>query len=98
MKNAQFSSKDVRHACLKKLQMDRNCTSEDHCFIKFENAPAARITFPKGSKNLPPKTYKNMARQLRLSVEQFDEFLTCTFGYKDYVEEMEIQGVRIVRT
>lgn len=54
----------------------------------LENVKRARITIPKGRKPIPPKTYKEMAGQLKLSVEQFDELLECPLRGRHYVEIM----------
>lgn len=51
----------------------------------LEEKKTARITVSVGRKSIPPKTYKSMATQLKLTIEQFDELLECPLRYNDYV-------------
>ncbi|GAB6036175.1 hypothetical protein JCM15519_07340 [Fundidesulfovibrio butyratiphilus] len=46
----------------------------------------ASVTIPKGKKGVPPKTYKSMATQLGLEVEEFDLFLKCSMKKDEYIK------------
>jgi hypothetical protein len=43
-----------------------------------------RITIPKGRKTIPRGTYSSMARQLGLSVSEFDQLLECPLTKAKY--------------
>ncbi len=57
----------------------------------LDNVKTARITVPKGRKFVPQKTYKSMAKQLKLNVDQFDDLLECPLdhdGYKKILQKV----------
>ncbi len=86
MKNASFDTYHVRKVCETKLNISFGKGKEGNGYFIYNGSRFARITIPKGRKNIPPKTYKCMALQLKLSVEQFDQLLECPLGLKEYIE------------
>ena len=86
MKNAKFHTQDVKKTCENKLQIEFRLGKEYNGWFLFNGRKAARITIPKGRKPIPPKTYKSMANQLRLTVQQFDQFLECPLVREHYVQ------------
>lgn len=77
MKNAQYNSKDVKDTCETKLKIQFRDGKEYNGWYELNGKKMCRITVPKGRKFLPTGTYKAMARQLKLTVKQFDDFLDC---------------------
>jgi hypothetical protein len=84
MKQSSFDTNDVRKCCERKLEITFRHGKELNGWFRLGGRKAARITVPKGRKNIPPKTYKSMADQLRLSVQEFDELLECTLMRAGY--------------
>ena len=80
MKNAQFNTLDVKRTCESKLGIDLRRGKELTGWFRLDGKKTARITVPKGRKDIPPKTYKSMALQLKLPVNKFDELLECPLG------------------
>lgn len=86
MKNAQFSTDDVKRCCEKKLAIEFRSGKEFNGWFILDELKVARITVPKGRKFIPKKTYQTMALQLKLSVRQFDELLACPLDRERYEE------------
>ena len=84
MKNSQFNSNDVKTCCENKLDIQFRDGGELNGWYLLEGKKVRRVTVLKGRKELKPKTYKSMASQLGLSVEQFDNLLDCSLGGQDY--------------
>lgn len=93
MKNAAFKSIDVIRACENKLDIKFRDGSEQNGWFKYKGKKISRITVPKGRKYLPPQTYKSMSRQLQLPINDFDDFLECTFGLDEYIKSLRDRGV-----
>ena len=75
---------NVKKCCESKLGIQFRSGNELTGWFELNGYKAARVTVPKGKKPLPPKTYKSMARQLKLSTDEFDELLKCPLTYKKY--------------
>jgi hypothetical protein len=86
MKNANFHTKDVKAICEKKLNIEFRSGKEYNGWFILDNKKIARITVAKGRKPIPRKTYKSMAQQLKLLVNQFDDLLECPINKEKYVE------------
>lgn len=84
MKNSKYNSHDVKVTCENKLNIEFRSTKEFTGWYIFNSNKVARITIPKGKKFLPPKTYKSLAIQLKLSVSEFDDFLDCPLDKENY--------------
>ncbi len=90
MKNTSFNTHDIKKCCEKKLNIEFRKAKEFNGWYLLDNKKTARITIPKGKKFIPPKTYKSMATQLKLNVNQFDDLLECPLdndGYESIVRE-----------
>ena len=90
MKNSSFNTHDVKKCCENKLNIDFREGKEFNGWFYLGAKKTARITVPKGRKPIPPKTYKSMAKQLKLNAEEFDELLECTLlhgGYEKIVRK-----------
>ena len=86
MKNTAFNTNDVKHCCENKLRVPFRSGKEFNGWVTINNEKSARITVPMGRKDIPPKTYKTMAKQLKLTTEQFDELLECPLNWEQYVK------------
>ncbi len=86
MKQSSFDTNDVKKCCKGKLEITFRHGKEFNGWFRLGSRKAARITVQKRRKNIPPKSYKSMADQLRLSVQQFDELLECTLMKAGYEE------------
>jgi hypothetical protein len=84
MKNSIYNSHDVKKRCENKFNIIFRTTKECNGWYIYNNKRVARITVPQGRKFLPPKTYKSMASQLKLSTDEFDEFLDCPLDKNKY--------------
>jgi len=84
MKSASFTTKDVKNCCENKLGIEFRGKKHFNGWYYLDNKKAARITVSMGKKGIPPKTYKTMAKQLNLNVEQFDELLECPLEKEGY--------------
>jgi hypothetical protein len=77
VKRASFNTNDVKKCCENKLGIKLEGKKELNGWFWLDDKKTARITVPKGRKDIPPKTYKSMATQLKLSVDEFDQLLEC---------------------
>jgi hypothetical protein len=87
MKNGDYNTKDVRKQCEVKLNIEfRKSGRSDHDngWYIYEGKKAARITVAKGRKPIPRGTYKSMAKQLMLTISQFDDLLDCPLTKDGY--------------
>jgi hypothetical protein len=84
MKNSSYNSSDVKKRCEHKLCIQFRDGGEFNGWYYYNGKKVARVTVPKGRKFLPPKTYKSIANQLKLTVEQFDSFLDCPLDRNKY--------------
>jgi hypothetical protein len=84
MKNASYNSYDVIKQCETKLNIKFRTKKECNGWYIYDDKKVTRITVPQGRKVLPPKTYKAMAFQLKLSVDEFDDFLDCPLDKDKY--------------
>lgn len=86
MKNTSFHTSDVKRCCENKLGIEFRSGKEFNGWFVLRGRKHARITIPKGKKPIPSKTYKAMAIQLKLDVEQFDDLLDCPLTKEAYVK------------
>jgi len=84
MKNPRFNTHEVKRVCETKLGMVFRSGAEFNGWFRLEGKKAARVTIPYGRKQIPPKTYKSMAKQLKLDVVEFDDLLACPLDLETY--------------
>lgn len=86
MRNAAFNTLNVKNCCENKLEIEfkKTRSKEHNGWFRLDGKKITRITVPKGRKFIPPKTYKSMAKQLKLEVDQFDELLECSLKIEGY--------------
>lgn len=84
MKNAQYNTSDIKGVCERKLDVVFRPGGEFNGWVFVGGKKTSRVTIPKGKKQIPPKTYKSMASQLRLSVDDFDRLLDCPLKRDEY--------------
>ena len=86
MKNNKYHTNDVKRKCESKLKIKFRKGKELNGWFILNGKKTARITIPKGRKPIPPKTYKSMAVQLKLSTVEFDNLLECPLTLNQYKE------------
>ena len=90
MKNASFDTSDVKKCCENKLDIEFRDGKHFNGWYYLEGKRTARITVPKGRKPIHPKTYKSMASQLKLDVDQFDDLVECPIKKPEYEEIIKV--------
>lgn len=94
MKNTKYNTADVKKCCEVKLDIKFRDRKEFNGWFWLDDRKAARITIPKGRKFIPPKTYRSMAVQLRLTISEFDDLLDCPLNKVNY-ENLLIDRLRM---
>lgn len=84
MKNTSFNTHDIKSRCENKLNVEFKKGKHFSGWFYLDDKKTARITVARGRKFVPPKTYKTMAIQLKLSVDQFDDLLECPLDGAGY--------------
>ncbi|MEA1949286.1 MAG: hypothetical protein U9N83_18545 [Thermodesulfobacteriota bacterium] len=95
MKNASFSTYDVKSCCENENKLGINFRKGKHYvgwFIKNEKK-ICRITVPPGRKSIGKGLYRTMAFQLKLTTNQFDELLDCPLAKDGYEEILREKGL-----
>ncbi|RJR20565.1 MAG: hypothetical protein C4582_09005 [Desulfobacteraceae bacterium] len=85
MNNAKYESKVIKKTCETKLDIKFKSTKEYNGWFFHDDIKVTRITVPLGKKFIPPKTYKAMASQLKLAVNEFDDLLDCPLNKDKYI-------------
>ncbi|MCR5813472.1 MAG: hypothetical protein K6G15_03120 [Desulfovibrio sp.] len=93
MKNNDYDTLRVKSVCENKLGIEFRNGSESNGWFVHEGKRIARVTVPYGRKPIPPKTYKSMASQLKLSVSEFDSLLDCPLKLEQYLDALRKQGL-----
>ncbi len=91
MQNTKHHTKDVKKICEKKLDINFRKGKEFNGWYVLNGKKTARITIPKGRKPIPEKTYKSMAKQLKLNLAQFDDLLDCPLSSQEYLKIVKAQ-------
>ena len=84
MSSRQYRTNDVARCCENKLGMRLKGKNHLNAWFRLDGKRVARITVPKGRKDIAPKTYASMAKQLRLTRDEFGELLACPLSLADY--------------
>ena len=84
MDNSKYHTMDVKKCCETKLEITFRSGNELNGWFVLQGKKTARITIPKGRKPIPPKTYKTMAYQLKLTAQEFDDLLACPLSSEEY--------------
>ena len=85
MDNNRYNTSDVKKMCEGKLSISFRSGKEFNGWFEIKGKRFARITISMGRKPIPPKTYKSYAEQLKISVDDFDDLMSCCKVYADYV-------------
>jgi len=96
MRNADFDASDIKATCETKLGIRFRSNGEFNGWFLLDGKRHARITIPKGRKDIYKGTYASMARQLRLDIGQFDNLLACPLTGEEYeaIQRANIEGER----
>lgn len=93
MNNSQYNTLDVKRVCENKLGIQFRGTKECNGWFEYAGKKIARVTIPKGRKPIPPKTYKKMADQLNMAIQDFDALLDCPLSVNDYLNILRVQAL-----
>lgn len=86
MRNSEYNTQDVKRCCENKLEINFRSGKELNGWFLLNGKKACRITVPKGRKSIPPKTYKSIANQLKLTIEELNLLLKCNLTKINYQE------------
>jgi hypothetical protein len=87
-------ARNVRDALLKKGFKDADKRNPDHDFYFFYHNGKKTSVFTKishGEREIHDGNCSNMAKQMKLSKKQFNDFVDCPLELKHYVQHL-IQG------
>jgi hypothetical protein len=90
MNNTHFNAQHVRKICEHKLTIKFRSGAELNGWFTYKDKRICRVTVPCGRKLLTPKTYSSIAKQLHLSIDNFDELLKCPLKYENYVHLLHL--------
>ena len=93
MQNGKYHTLDVKKRCEDKLDIKFRSGSEFNGWFWLDGKRAARVTVPKGRKPVPRGTYSSMAKQLKISVHDFDEFMDCPLTLEKYIKILKAKGI-----
>ena len=91
MDKAKYNTHRIKLCCQRKLGVNFGKTRGDHFngWVMFNNVRKVRITIAKGRTAPQPKTYKSMAKQLLLSVREFNQLISCVLSRIQYAKLVE---------
>ncbi len=74
----------VKAVCERKLGITFRTGGHYVGWYELNGVKICRITIPMGRKDIPLKTGKSMAEQLKLTVSEFKELLACPLSREAY--------------
>ena len=74
----------IKAVCEHKLAMEFRAGGHYVGWYFLHDVKTARLTVPMGRKEVPPKTLKSMAEQLKLTVDEFKDLIACPLTRADY--------------
>lgn len=74
----------IKAVCEHKLSMEFRSGGHYVGWYFLHDVKVARLTVPMGRKEVPPKTLKSMAEQLKLTVDEFKDLIACPLTRADY--------------
>lgn len=84
MDNTKYNSQEIRKVCENKLEINFQARKHFKGWYKLNGVKTTKIIVPKGKKFIPKGTYKSMAEQLKLEIQEFDELLKCPLSHEEY--------------
>ena len=91
MRNTKYNTQQVKTICENKLGIAFRATKEFNGWYILDGKKVCRITVPKGKKKIPKGTYQSMAKQLKLTTDQFDNLLDCPLDNQGYIKILKGQ-------
>jgi len=86
----QRKATDVRQMCEIKGGAEFRTTKEQNGWLRNSaGVKVARVTIPKGRDPLKSGTLGSIARQLKLTGPQLNDFLDCTLSKDQYVDMLD---------
>lgn len=79
-----FKKQEIRKAIEKKLSLKPRRGKENFVWYELDGNRILRITYPKGSGEIPKGTESSMRFQFRLDKREFKSLIKCPLSAKDY--------------
>jgi len=88
MQNKKYSHTNVKNRCENKFNINFRGTKELNGWFIHDGKKITRITVSKGhsKKGISIGTYKSMAKQLSLTINEFEDFLKCPLKLNGYLK------------
>ena len=93
MDNSKHDTALVKTRCQNKAKVPFRGGKELNGWVAVDGRLKTRVTVSHGRKFIPPKTYKSIARQLLLHVDELDKFLECSMKSDDYFDTIRDRRV-----
>ncbi|HEY3347580.1 MAG TPA: hypothetical protein VGK71_08165 [Nitrospirota bacterium] len=87
-----YKKQDVEGAIIRKCKTEFRDGSERNAWYEYNGIKILRVTIPKGRGDITPGTLSSIKNQLKLTREEFDKFIKCTFTATDFEEKMRNLG------
>ncbi len=78
----------IKRACENKLGITFREGGEFNGWFVYNGIKIARVTIPKGRKEVPPGTLDSIADQLKITCEQLKYLEKCPFKLPHYIFEL----------
>jgi len=79
-----FQKQNIAHAIEKKVAPKPRSKTEKNVWFVLDSKKVLRVTYPHGNGMLPKGTTKSIINQLKLSNDQFKDFVQCRMMANDY--------------
>lgn len=86
---ADYTGKKIRDVCASKLKIEFRKKSHCNGWLEEDGKRRRRITIAHGRNPIKRKTFKAMAGQLSLTVDEFESMLDCTLGRDDVLQKVK---------
>lgn len=84
MPRASFDCKTIKERLENKLMISFRSNKHHNGWMLLEGKKVARVTVPLGRKVISIGVFKNIADQLKLSVNEFENLLSCSLSKEAY--------------
>lgn len=92
MLNGKFNSLEIIRMCVRKASAEVDPNKHNQLKILLDGKIVATTTVSHGRKTLTRKTYSSIAKQLLLTTNEFDEFLSCTYSKEKYIQNLKTKS------
>lgn len=89
MHNNKYNCQEIINTCKRKANTEIRSKKHNIIKILLDGKVVAGTTIAHGRNTLPKGTYQSVAKGLRLSVEELDQFLECTYSKEMYEKKLK---------